>query len=1727
MSSSDENSSHISIEFGEQDSKEAQKRRVASRFGFCAVVLVAISFAVLIIGTLIGWKKTYSFLENSFGTSIPDYTFLRLPGYVRPLTYNLTVKVYLPSYPDVPPEKELTFDGEVDILVEVLAPTNLIILHMLDIGIKNVHVLMNEEDIFVQHKSNERMEVGVFLLRSTIPAKQRVRVKVVYTGVVQTDRLSGLYRTTYKDINGSLKTAAVTHFEPSSARRMVPCFDEPDFKANWTVTIIHPEGTTALSNGKEIGEVREKRSPWITSTFEETPKMSTYILAIAVSEFKFEEGYTEADVRIRVWARPEALNGTSPSLRKGYWHLDFYGHHFGIKYPLPKLDLLSLPDFPAGAMENWGLNTYKEDGLWNGDEVSPELLVAHEFAHQWFGNLVTLKWWNDIWLNEGFATYMSFEAVGAKKSLLVDALERALQADSLATSHPLSFKVDKPVEVDEGFDTLSYEKGACLLGMIATLMGEENFNKGVRRYLKKFSYGNARSQDLWDVLDTVTTHVKGPDGNNLSMKKFADQWTVQMGFPLVTVKAANSSYFEITQSRYKKDPNAMELEKYRNPEYGFKWEVPIWYKLDDQPVKLAWLKRDSPLHIFANTQRSILVVNAHRHGFYRQNYDEEGWRKITEQLISNHEIYSRYTITAIIHDAFAAAAINRLNYTTVLRLLERLERNKVYFPLEAAYTGLGHIRSHISREKDLKSFQRYMKKLLGSPLEASYFWMMSVGSYCALDNEECIARSARLFEEGVIAKCGPGAKASSCVWLYLDGRRGAYCYGIKELGNQAYDKVMELLRMETVPNERERLISALGCHKDVSVLRSTLELAMNSELFRLQEVSSVFEGVASNFVAKELVFNFLLENWNKIYRRLRGQFLVLNKVIEVCLNVGYTEEHYNKIKNFMSEHKEADELNQFHKALEIVRIRITWIHDHLNTLLEYFQQNQSVWLSHARVMFIYRRQFPMSSSDENSSHISIEFGEQDSKEAHKGRVASRLGFCAVLLVAISFAVLIIGTSIGWKKTYSFFENSIGTSIPDYTFLRLPDYVRPMTYNLTMKVYLPSYPGVPPEKELSFDGEVDILVEVLAPTNLIILHMLDMEIRNVHVLMNGEDIFIQHKSNERMEVGVFLLRSTIPAKQRVRVKVIYTGVIQTNRLNGLYRTTYKDIDGSLKMAAVSHSEPIHARRIVPCFDEPDFKANWTVTIVHPEGTTAASNGKEIDKIREKNSPWITTTFEETPKMSTYILAIAVSEFKFVENYTQADVRFRVWSRPAAPNMASDALPTGIQLLDFYDTHFGIKYPLPKLDMLALPDFPAGAMENWGLITYRESVLWNDGETSGSLVIAHELAHQWFGNLVTLKWWNDIWLNEGFATYMSFEATGPRKKSMLVDAIERALQADSLATSHPLSFKIDKSVEVEEGFDTISYSKGASLLGMIAALMGEENFNKGVKRYLMKFSYGNARSHDLWDALDTVTTHTKGPDGNNLNIKKFADQWTTQMGFPLVTVKAANSSFFEITQSRYKKNPAAVEVEKYRNPEYGFKWEVPIWYQLDDQPVKLAWLRRDIPLHISANTERSTLVVNAERRGFYRQNYDGEGWRKIMQQLISNYKIYSDSTRTAIIKDAFAAAAVNRLNYITVLRLLEHLKRKKDQTSLYAAYAGLGHIRSHIHTEKDLVSFQRYMTKVLGLKSYGSILASYFWMELTGSYCPVDAEECSAKYVEIFEEGVLSKCEPGIQASACVE
>ncbi|PIO73861.1 peptidase family M1, partial [Teladorsagia circumcincta] len=448
-----------------------------------------------------------------------------------------------------------------------------------------------------------------------------------------------------------------------------------------------------------------------------------------------------------------------------------------------------------------------------------------------------------------------------------------------------------------------------------------------------------------------------------------------------------------------------------------------------------------------------------------------------------------------------------------------------------------------------------------------------------------------------------------------------------------------------------------------------------------------------------------------------------------------------------------------------------------------------------------------------------------------------------------------------------------------------------SYNLSVKPYLPMYAGVPTEREMTFDAEVEIGAKTNERVDEIELNMLNLEIikESCAVTVKNKAIKIRNISVIAVyQKVVFSLEEFIEEHEELKIKISYTGAITEDKF-GFYEILYTDKNGLKKTGATTQFEQVHARRMVPCFDEPSFKATWSVTVIHPEGSTALSNGIEVGSDRE--------------------------------------------------------------------------------DMLL----------------YRDDLYKMGDRHNTELIIAHELAHQ--------------------ADYF------------LPSSLEEALVADDMQSTHPLNWKAEKPDELMEGVSRISYSKGASLLAMIAAIIGADDFYKAVK-----------------------------------------------IGFPLVTVRSVNGSTFEITQERYRKNPSLPDPPKYNTSRRGFKWDVPLWYQINHEPVTLTWLHvKGGSLYISADTANTTIVVNADRYGFYRQNYDVVGWKKIGQQLLKNHTVYSRRTRNAIISDAFAAALVGRIDYKTVLDLIRYLKDETEYIPWSAAFTGFEELRKHIGNAPQVKNF----------------------------------------------------------------
>ncbi|KAK4910425.1 Aminopeptidase 2 mitochondrial, partial [Elasticomyces elasticus] len=394
--------------------------------------------------------------------------------------------------------------------------------------------------------------------------------------------------------------------------------------------------------------------------------------------------------------------------------------------------------------------------------------------------------------------------------------------------------------------------------------------------------------------------------------------------------------------------------------------------------------------------------------------------------------------------------------------------------------------------------------------------------------------------------------------------------------------------------------------------------------------------------------------------------------------------------------------------------------------------------------------------------------------------------------------------------------------------------------------------------------------------------------------------------------------TLPAGSTAILTQKFSGKLNDN-MAGFYRSSYKSEDGTNKYLATTQMEPTDARRAFPCFDEPALKAEFTITLVADKDLTCLSNmdeasEKEVDSKMTGGGKKKAVTFNKTPLMSTYLLAFIVGELKMIET-NAFRVPVRVYATPDRDiEHGRFSMELGARTLEFYEKTFNSEFPLPKMDMVAIPDFSAGAMENWGLITYRVVDLLFDDKTSGAStkqrvaeVVQHELAHQWFGNLVTMDFWDGLWLNEGFATWMSWYSCNtfyPEWKvwqGYVTDNLQSALALDGLRSSHPIEVPVKRADEINQIFDAISYSKGSCVLRMISKYLGEETFMEGIRRYLKKHAFGNTQTGDLWSALS---------DASGKDVEKVMDIWTKNVGYPVVTVtEDEKASAIHVKQNRF--------------------------------------------------------------------------------------------------------------------------------------------------------------------------------------------------------------------------
>ncbi|SVA89364.1 uncharacterized protein METZ01_LOCUS142218, partial [marine metagenome] len=466
---------------------------------------------------------------------------------------------------------------------------------------------------------------------------------------------------------------------------------------------------------------------------------------------------------------------------------------------------------------------------------------------------------------------------------------------------------------------------------------------------------------------------------------------------------------------------------------------------------------------------------------------------------------------------------------------------------------------------------------------------------------------------------------------------------------------------------------------------------------------------------------------------------------------------------------------------------------------------------------------------------------------------------------------------------------------------LPKQVVPTHYRITL---------APNLTDFTFAGDVSISLEVRSPSKSVTMNAAELEIISASVSQQGQSINVSTISLDRDAETLTLSLDEELQVGSAELSASFSGELN-DRLLGFYRSRYLNIEGEETFLAATQFESTDARRAFPCWDEPERKAKFDVTLVIAENLIAVSN-MPVQSERPIRNGIKSVAFGTTPIMSTYLLAFVVGDLASIEKLSDSGTLMRVWTTRGNEEHGRFALETSLELLDFYNDYFGIPFPLPKLDHIALPDFAAGAMENWGAITYREVALLVDPENSSAgtrqivaAIISHEMAHMWFGDLVTMRWWNDLWLNESFASWMgdkAVDAIHPEWEmwtQFLTADTASAFSLDGLANSHPIEQEVNNPAEIGQLFDAISYSKGGSILRMLEDYLGPEDFKNGIGDYLNTHSYGNAETQDLWQALGKASGKP---------VAKVMDSWTKQTGFPVISAKRQDSKL-ELNQRRF--------------------------------------------------------------------------------------------------------------------------------------------------------------------------------------------------------------------------
>jgi len=779
----------------------------------------------------------------------------RLPRTAVPSRYDIRLE------PDL---TTLTFRGQQTVALEVTETISEVVLNAIELVIDSASLENDRGETIRATAALDEVTERCRLALASPAARGRWRLRLAFRGTLN-DKLRGFYRSVYKDPSGVSRTMAATQFEATDARRAFPCWDEPSFKAVFAVTLAIDPALTAVSNTAIVSETLENGRKVVR--FADSIVMSTYLVALVVGELEATEPATVGGTRLQIWCVPGKKRLARFGQEISAASLAFFEDYYGLPYPGDKLDLIAIPDFAAGAMENLGAITFRETALLVDETAASHAelervadVVAHENAHMWFGDLVTMTWWNGIWLNEAFATFMEMLAVDAWKpewqrwTTFGVSRAAALSLDGLHSTRPIEFPVTSPRDADAMFDVLTYEKGASVLRMLEQYLGAVTFREGVRDYLRTHRFANADTGDLWAALGRSAQQP---------IPAVMDGWIFRPGYPVVTVSRDQGGHLVLAQQRfnYLREPLPPATAEPEQP-----WQVPVQLRVyaGGQPVEERVLLSEREARLRAGAGAEAIVVNAGGHGFYRVRYAPD----LLDALLKRLETLAPIERFNLVNDAWALAVAGLMPLTAYLDLTARFrgERDRnVWSVLTASLYALNRVVEPGDRRR-LEALVRDR----AMPTFTALGWTPRAGedeltrqlrgdlvrAIGVLGNDPGVqARATELYRTHV---ADPGAVDPNVLPALI----AVLAYA----GDAArYDEFLRRFRAATTPQEEQRYLYALAGFHDPALARQTLERLINGEV-RTQDAPFVARGMLMSVDTREIAWEFVKAHWDTMDR---------------------------------------------------------------------------------------------------------------------------------------------------------------------------------------------------------------------------------------------------------------------------------------------------------------------------------------------------------------------------------------------------------------------------------------------------------------------------------------------------------------------------------------------------------------------------------------------------------------------------------------------------------------------------------------------------------------------------------------------------------------------------------------------------------------------------------------------------------------------------------------------